>query len=255
MPSPPLALRLAATLSDIPRWIETRAMLLSGHAQVTGGVTVEQGFVVKQRHGAVSAIAVVGRPPCEAIVAALEDITPLTPVLAQMEDAAWVESALATVSSGATPWRGEAIVVHSLDDPGRAVNVTGAPLVRMLRMDDALDHLPPGLRHEMTHARMMGPVAAVFVAGQAVSLCYPCWQTERLWDVSVDTLAEHRGRSLAGAAVQLMIEHMLRTGRDPVWGALESNDPSLRLAAKLGFVPVDRIVVFSLGHWALLTGP
>jgi RimJ/RimL family protein N-acetyltransferase len=76
-----------------------------------------------------------------------------------------------------------------------------------------------------------------------------------LWDVSIDTLEEHRGRSLGAAAVRFMIEYMRGEGRDPVWGALESNRASLRLAAKLGFVPVDRIVVFSRGRWALLTGP
>ena len=47
---------------------------------------------------------------------------------------------------------------------------------------------------------------------------------------------------------------MRREGREPVWGALASNTPSLRLAAKLGFVPVDEIVVFSKGAWAYLTG-
>ena len=186
---------------------------------------------------------------------ALEDITALTPVLAQIDDAAWVESALASVSSAAAPWRGETFVVHALADPDRVVAIVDQPLVRMLRLDDALEHLPPDLRHEMTHARLMGPVAAVFADGLAASFCYPCWQTERLWDVSIDTLDEHRGKSFAAAAVRLMIHHMRREGRAPVWGALESNGASLRLAARLGFVPVDRMVVFSLGHWALLTGP
>ena len=230
-------------------------MLLSGYAHVTGGETVEQGFVVRQRHGAVSAVAVVGRPPYEAILNALEDITPLTPVLGQVDDAAWIQGALSTVANAATPWQGETFIVHSLDDPDRAVDIVGQPLVRLLRMDDGLEHLPPGLRHEITHARMRGPVAAAFVKGLAASLCYPCWQTERLWDVSIDTLDEHRGQSLGVAAVRFMIDHMRRGGRAPVWGALESNRASLRLAAKLGFVPVDRIVAFSRGHWALLTGP
>jgi GNAT superfamily N-acetyltransferase len=244
---PPEALRLANSLRDIPRWIETRAMLLSGRAQVTGGATVEQGFVVKQCPGVTSAVAVVGRPPREAIVGALEDIAPPSPVLAQVEDAAWVQDALATVSNAATPWRGETFIVHALADPGRSVAVVGEPVVRMLQMDDGLGHLPPGLLHEMTHARLMGPVAVVFDDGVAASFCYPCWQTEGLWDVSIDTLDEHRGQSFAVAAVRLMIDHMRRAGRLPVWGAADSNRASLRLAARIGFVAVDRIVVFSRG--------
>jgi hypothetical protein len=39
-----------------------------------------------------------------------------------------------------------------------------------------------------------------------------------------------------------MIEH-LRPLR-PVWGADEMNLPSPRLAAKLGFVPADEVLVF-----------
>jgi hypothetical protein len=33
-------------------------------------------------------------------------------------------------------------------------------------------------------------------------------------------------------------------GKEPVWGAVESNAASMGLATKLGFVPVNRIFVF-----------
>jgi RimJ/RimL family protein N-acetyltransferase len=41
-----------------------------------------------------------------------------------------------------------------------------------------------------------------------------------------------------------MIAHMKTRGRSPVWGSAVSNIPSMRLAEKLGFVPVDRLIVF-----------
>ena len=34
--------------------------------------------------------------------------------------------------------------------------------------------------------------------GRAAAFCYPVLQTERHWDVSVDTLEGYRGRGLAG---------------------------------------------------------
>ena len=80
------------------------------------------------------------------------------------------------------------------------------------------------------------------------------WTTERFWDVSIDTLEEHRGRSLGARAVSFMIDLMRRQGREPVWGALESNRPSLRLGEKLGFNPVGEIIVFSTGGWVFLSG-
>jgi GNAT superfamily N-acetyltransferase len=252
----PLALDLAAALPDEPRWLETRAMLASGHATVTGGETVESGFVVRVAHGAVSAVAVVGQPPPNSIVEAVAGTTELTPVLAQAADAPHVEQALRLRSGQARQegggWRRERAILH-LRDAGTLFTAPAAE-VRLLKRSDSLEHLPAGLRHEMIHAHDFAPVAAVFAGGRPVSFCYPVWTTERLWDVSIDTLEAHRGRSLGAAAVVFMTEMMRRRGREPVWGALESNQPSLRLGAKLGFKPIGEVVVFSRGGWVFLSG-
>jgi RimJ/RimL family protein N-acetyltransferase len=41
-----------------------------------------------------------------------------------------------------------------------------------------------------------------------------------------------------------MVELMGKEGLRPVWGAEERNRASLRLAERLGFVPVDELFVF-----------
>ena len=89
------------------------------------------------------------------------------------------------------------------------------------------------------------PVAFVLVDGRAVAFCYPVLQTERYWDVSVDTLEGYRGRGLAGRAARAMIRHMRQAGKSPVWGALESNAASLGVARRLGFVEAGRLLVFA----------
>jgi GNAT superfamily N-acetyltransferase len=244
-----LARALAAALPDEPRWLETRAMLSSGHAVVTGGESIESGFVVRVAHGAVSAVAVVGRPPAEAIAEAVAGGTELTPVIAQSADARHVAAAL----QPARRWASERAVLH-LRDEALPLPLQRSTDIRLLTRADALAHLPEGLRHEITHAQDFAPVAAVFVDARPVSFCYPVWTSERFWDVSIDTLDEHRGRSLGASAVSFMIDRMRRQGREPVWGALESNQPSLRLGAKLGFKPVGEIVVFSRGGWVFLSG-
>ena len=238
-------------LPDEPRWLETRAMLASGHAVITGGETVETGFVVRVAHGAVSAVAVVGQPPASAIAEAVSGATELTPVIAQTSDADHIAAALGSADDRA--WTSERAILHLRQEPP-SHRVPASGEVRLLTPADSLEHLPIGLRHEITHAQDFAPVASVIVAGRPVSFCYPVWRTERFWDVSIDTLEEHRGRSLAVHSVSFMINLMRREGREPVWGALASNRPSLRLGEKLGFKPVGEIVVFSTGGWVFLSG-
>src|SRR5262245_6812817 len=85
-----LAARLLAELPDVPRWIETRAMLRSPHVQLFAGPSFDDGVVVLLLHGAMVAVSVIGRPQVTALASALNGITPMTPVVAQQEDAAHV---------------------------------------------------------------------------------------------------------------------------------------------------------------------
>ena len=251
-----VAARLLADLPDVPRWIETRAMLRSPHVQVVGGPTVADGVVVRLFHGAMSVVSAIGRPPADAIAAALDGTTTMTPLIAQDDDAAGVERSLGEI--GPAPdgreWRRERVSFHSLGTFPELPPLDDDVSIRLLASGDALDHVPPGLRHELTHARAMTATAAAFVGGVPASFCYPCFTTESLWDVSIDTLEPYRRRGLAAHVVLFMIEHMRRRQLEPIWGALESNGPSLRLAARLGFTPVDVNIVFSRGPWAYLTG-
>jgi GNAT acetyltransferase-like protein len=246
--------RLAVDLPDQPRWIETRAMLRSGHAQVFGGGSVSGGFAIRLLHGAFSVVSIVGCPSADAIAAALEGTTAMTPLLAQADNADYVERTLFDQASdgGFRGWHRERVIVHtiaSFPDPPPI----GDTVVRLLTIDDPLDQVPPGLRFELVHAIEVAPVAAAFVDGVAASFCYPCWRTESWWDVSIDTVAPFRRRGLAEQATRFMIAHEGREGREPVWGALESNGLSLRLAVRLGFAPVDDLYAFSRGPWAFLT--
>ena len=246
-------------LPDVPRWLETRAMLRSPYVTVTGGQEGgEVGWVVRLVHGAISALAVVGWPPVEAIGVALQGVTALTPIMAQNDNADHVERALIdlTASRGGEPWKRDRVILHRLtSSPAlRHVDVEQTVAIRLLKRGDSLDHLFPELRHEIRHAREMAPVAAAFVDGQPVSFCYPVWTTESMWDVSIDTLPDHRRHGLAAHVSRFMTAHMRREGREPMWAALESNAASLRLAAHLGFTAVDDVVAFSHGAWVFLSG-
>jgi GNAT superfamily N-acetyltransferase len=246
------AQRLARALPDTPCWVDTRGMLLSGRAEVFAADALDGAFVVRVLSGALAAVSVVGRPPHRAIVGAVEGTTDMTPVIAQLDNAGYVGDALATspaCSSGQT-WAPECATLHCLS---AAFTLPDDMPVRLLRSEDPLDHLPAGLRFEIGHARMIAPVAVAVVDGMPVSFCYPCWTTETLWDVSIDTLDGYRRRGLAARSAQFMIDRMREQGREPVWAAMQSNVASLQLARRLGFTAVDEIVVFSRGSWAYFT--
>ena len=51
------------------------------------------------------------------------------------------------------------------------------------------------------------------------------------------------GERYVGWCVSWMVGEMRRRGKKPVWAAEETKAPSMRLAARLGFVPVDGLVL------------
>lgn len=257
--------RLAALLPDIPCWLETRGMLLSGGSEVFG---LREGgtphFVV--RDTVTGALSMVGRPDAAAVrEAAAKSAGSTEGLLCQADDEAYVAPHL-------PGWRRETAVLHLLASsarlpkflvggPGGMIATPYAapgdiPIPADRRLDDVVIRfistaelasatgIPDDLRKELTIAVVRGRLAATFVNGAAASFCYAGATTETLWDVSIDTLEPFRRHGYAGLCVAYVIDQMNREWKRPVWGAVESNEASLRLASKLGFGPVDRIIVF-----------
>jgi len=230
--------RLALALPDIPKWIETRSMLLSGACEILG-FQEGNGVDFVARDTETRLVSVVGWPGREAILEAIarnggDDSV----VLAQFDYQGPVVAALPR-------WRKVSATVHMLGDAPAFPSVP-AGTVRLLTSSDvaAIPGLSGELRSEFEIAVRRGPMAATIVEGKPVSFCSAGSVTESLWDISIDTLEAHRRQGLAALCVAYMVRHMRKQGKEPVWGAQETNSASLRLAAKLGFVPVDRVVVF-----------
>ena len=230
--------RLAKALPDIPRWVETRAMLLDGTCEVIGLDEKEGIDFVLLRAPKRDLVSVVGWPAREAIVEAVSRCENRAEVLAQFDYQGPVVAALPR-------WRKTSATIHTLGDRPR-LPVVPRGSVRLLNEDEvtSMAGLPPELKRELEAAFSGTRVAATIVDGEAVSFCYSGSVTEQLWDISIETLAERRRRGYAALCVAFMVNHMRKQGKEPVWGALETNHASLGLAEKLGFVPVDRVVVF-----------
>ncbi|HEX2457536.1 MAG TPA: GNAT family N-acetyltransferase [Vicinamibacterales bacterium] len=250
-----------ARVPDLAKWVDTRGMLLSGFARVRFSEPANHdrdGFVVILPPRAL--VSAVGRPPAPLVLDAAESLS-RADVLCPIDDVSHTARALQT-------WQVSCAILHEL--PGTMPwEHTTDPDTRIFMLNDApaLAHLPDDLQREIAEAlRGMPlarfgdriqpagpldrpprplPVAAAWADGVPVSFCYPVVQSERFWDVSIDTLEEYRGRGLAARAVRAMIRHMRRTGKSPVWGALDTNAASLAVGRKLGFVEVGRLGVFT----------
>jgi GNAT superfamily N-acetyltransferase len=235
--------RLANALPDIPRWLYARSMLLSGRCEVLGLADggPEPQFVARELEESEDrAICVVGRPPADAIREAARRNRDGGDLLTTPEGASYILGAL-------PDWTAARVPLHLLGDASRLPRIAGSE-VRPFGASDlatVADDLPEELRSELEVALARGePAVAALADGRPVSFCYAADETEGLWDISIDTLERYRRQGYAARCVSYMVDEMRRRGKEPVWAAEETNLPSMCLAAKLGFVPVDGLLLF-----------
>lgn len=239
---------LAQKIPDLPRWVEARALLLTEACEIYGlQETPELALVVREpEHGTVF---VIGTPAVAALQAAIQHHPAGGEVIAPFSQTAWLAAAL-------PGWAHTRIIVHQLAEPNwfaepnrfadpQHLPVTAAGQVGFL--DPATLPqlaLPEALRAELLSGAEYSLIAATFVAAQPVAFCYAGAETETLWDVAIDTLPEHRRKGYAALCAVHLIRHMAAKGKRPVWQAVEENPASWQLAQKLGFVPMDELVMF-----------
>jgi GNAT superfamily N-acetyltransferase len=226
---------LAQKIPDLPRWVETRDFLLWGQPEIFG-LQEAPDLALAIRDPESQSVFVVGTPTVSAVQVATHANTRGF-VLAPEEQGDWLAGIL-------PDWIRTRAILHTLADSSH-LPVTSPEQVRFL--DPSLLEtliLPNDLRAELKSGAEESPIAATFVDGQPVAFCYAGSKTETLWDISIDTLAEHRRHGYAGLCVAYLIRHMQTLGKQPVWGALEENPASWRLAQKLGFVAMDALAIF-----------
>ncbi|MEZ4594430.1 MAG: GNAT family N-acetyltransferase [Chloroflexota bacterium] len=144
--------------------------------------------------------------------------------------------------------RRQADVYHILTQSPPA-ELLAHPDVHLLTPDDLplLLAAPPELRgHNPEHLLNKTAAAGAIIQGRLVAIAQNYALTEGFGDIGVFTLPNFRGHGLAAAAAALVAEWLLRNGRIPVWSCGANNQPSLRVAQKLGFVENGRRVYLIL---------
>jgi hypothetical protein len=202
-------------LPDVPRWVEAH-----GIASDPAHWRRELGAGAALGHDAARLIVIVG------------DATPES--LAQLPTTHTLLFAIERDDLAQTRPSTRAIIHTLAHDPP---DYDGAVVLP----DDA--PLPEHLAAELGWARTRGPIHTVYLDGTPSAFAYAPWRSATYFDVSVDVIPGARQLGLATIVASAMIHAERAAGRQPVWGADEANNASLRLARRLGFEPVDELWV------------
>jgi hypothetical protein len=233
--------RLAATLPDTPETVITLHTLRRGscRAHLIGSIDRPTALVINYDE-------VPGEPTCygddpDLLWAILRDMPgwfaanmpeSLAPAVGAWVQRDWEEP---------VSYLGD--LYFTLQQPAPKIN---HPDVRHLTPDDEplLDAAPANLRGAGFGSAggllAEGIAAAAIVNDALVAIAHIFAISDQHADIGVATDASYRQRGYATAAASLVAQATQASGRTPVWSCGETNQPSVRVAAKLGFQPVLR---------------
>ena len=244
------------TLADEPRWLEAHALLADPTATCEPlGATLAPFMAGLEAHTGASTGAWLLR----------HDAAGLAVVVGEPSAALWTDvlqqhRGIAILFDDAYP-----ALTEAAQRIGRVVvGVSFALLTEdelafdgaaPLEASESLEHVESGLRAELTRVRRDRTIWTVRVDDRPVSFAYAGWRSPTWFDVSVDTVREFRQLGLASITATALVHAEMAQGRRPVWGAVDDNIASQRLAAKLGFTVHSRAAMVVPADASLNSSP
>lgn len=141
-----------------------------------------------------------------------------------------------SLARGTTSLRTLTDVYHVLDEP--ISNLPEHPIVRLLTDEDiALTMSIDELQQTSAYKPI---VAAAVIDGDIVSLAHTFAWSPMYVDIGVTTHEQFRNQGMATAAAAIVAQEVQRRGKVPVWSTGADNEPSMRIAARLGFRETSR---------------
>lgn len=226
---------LAATLGDSPETVIAHHLLTSRtcNAWCVGDVRQPSAAIV-QAHAFLAEPIVFGHAP--------EDIARIMPFVQGWDTFSVPRYLSHTLERTVTTLAGTGAlntledVYHVLDGPIRASDRRDD--VRLLTDEDML--LMAGIEELQQDSAYRPIVAAGIVEGEIVSLAHTFAWSPLYVDIGVTTHEEFRNQGYASSAAAIVAEEVRKRGRTPVWSCGAHNEPSLRIAEKLGFRETSR---------------
>jgi hypothetical protein len=214
---------LLAQVPDVPRTVDLRALLQNPSSEVFSD---SGGALVLER--AIGLGVIHGFPAMGLVNPALEHISELlSPEPFRDIHPGWV-------------WA-RGVVMTLRDEAALQLWQKQAQGVVVPFDASMLEQTPESLRDLLHLSLERGKATCALVEGQPVAFACVPLGTENRYDLSVDTLEAHRCRGYARMAAAVLIGMEREDGREPMWGALESNPASIRAGMALGFRPVDHL--------------
>lgn len=79
---------------------------------------------------------------------------------------------------------------------------------------------------------------AAFEGAEIIGMAGATEDGEMMWQIGIDVLPEHRGKGIGANLIKLLKEEILKRGKVPFYGTVESHVHSQNIAINAGFYPV-----------------
>jgi RimJ/RimL family protein N-acetyltransferase len=226
---------LAASLGDSPETVIAHHLLTSRtcNCWCVGDIRQPRAVII-QAHQFLAEPIVFGHSP--------EDIARIMPYVQGWETFSVPTYLANTLERTVTTLAGTGAlntledVYHVLDRPVPAIDLRDD--VRLLTDDDML--LTAGMDQLEQNSAYKPIVAAGIVEGEIVSLAHTFAWSPLYVDIGVTTHEEFRNQGYATTAAAIVAGEVRKRGRTPVWSCGIHNEPSLRIAEKLGMRETSR---------------
>jgi RimJ/RimL family protein N-acetyltransferase len=166
------------------------------------------------------------------------------------DDPVWIARLAAALTTYRPEQHFELLLVLDPERWRASSDPTRAPGVHVQRVDVPI--LPPRALDspliDEAFRRRTAVGFACLVGESQVAVCRSNgFAAGREFMVDVETPEpEHRGKGYASIASHALVDYSLRQGYSPLWETVEDNEPSLRLARRLGYVERERYPVYAI---------